>query len=139
MLDGHSNMKHSDLKVALEACTLRELILAKHGLNGPSTFRCNNTNHPINGIWASPNIQIKSGRYFAYDDVFMNTNHYCLRIEITFETAFGHIMPAITRPKARRLNCKGPRLVANYVRTYRKFLIKSNIPKRVKKLKECST
>jgi hypothetical protein len=43
MLDGNSNMKHSDLKTALEGCSLKEAILARHGANGPSTFRRNNT------------------------------------------------------------------------------------------------
>lgn len=35
MLSGNFNMKNSDLKLALETLTLKEVILAKHDLNGP--------------------------------------------------------------------------------------------------------
>ncbi len=129
-------MKNSDLKMALENLTLNEVLLKKHGLNGPSTFRRNNSKHPIDGIWASPNICLKAGGYFAYDDVFLNTDHRCLWLDISFENAFGHNMPAIIRPQARRLHCKDPRLVANYVKTYRSFLVKKHIPKKLRRLKE---
>jgi hypothetical protein len=50
MLDGNSNMRRSDLKDALELCSLKEIILNKHGLDGPETFRRNNTKTPIDGI-----------------------------------------------------------------------------------------
>ncbi len=100
LIDGNSNMKQSDLKSALTSCSLHEVILAKHGTEGPSTFRRNNTNNPIDGIWASPNIEIKAGGYFVYDSVFMNTDHRCLWVDITYVAAFGHKMPVIIKPSA---------------------------------------
>ena len=119
LIDGNTNMKQSDLKSALEECSLQEAIMKRHGLNGPSTFRRNTTNNPIDGIWTSPNIDISTGGYFAYDSVFLNTDHRCLWIDITFVTAFGHNMPIIHKPKARRLHCKDPRIVNNFVRLYK--------------------
>jgi exonuclease III len=95
LIDGNTNMKRSDLRSSLESLTLREVILEKHGLNGPSTFRRNNSKSPIDGIWASPGISIQAGGYFDYDEVLINTDHRCLWIDITFHTAFGHNMPAI--------------------------------------------
>jgi hypothetical protein len=50
LIDRNSNMKAGDLKNMLSSCTLREVILERHGLQGPSTFRRNNTNNPIDGI-----------------------------------------------------------------------------------------
>jgi hypothetical protein len=139
MLDGNSNMKHSDLKSALKALSLRELILDKHGMDGPSTFRHNNTIHPIDGVWAFPNIHIKAGGYFAYDEVFLNTNYHCLRIDFSYENAFGHIMPAIVKPQARRLHCRDPRVVKKYVQLYRKCLLKRNVSRRLQRLKDIAT
>jgi hypothetical protein len=100
MIDGNSNMRQGDLKSAFESCTLKEVILKKHGLDGPATFRRNNTMTPIDGIWSSPSIEIKACGYFDYDDVFPNTDHRCLWADITFVNAFGHNMPAIVRPAA---------------------------------------
>jgi len=45
-------------------------------------------------------------------------------------------MPTIIKPKARRLHCRDPRLIDNYLRRYKKFLIKNNIPRKLKRLKE---
>lgn len=53
LIDSNSNMKHNDLRSAFEKCCLREVLLEKHGLNGPSTFRRNNNRVPIDGIWAT--------------------------------------------------------------------------------------
>jgi hypothetical protein len=39
LIDGNSTMKQSDLKSALEKCYLRQVLLKKHGMYGPSTFR----------------------------------------------------------------------------------------------------
>jgi hypothetical protein len=127
LIDGNSNMKAGDLKNMLSSCTLREVILERHGLNGLSTFRRNNTNNPIDGIWATPNIEISAGGYFDYNEVIMNTDHRCLWIDVSYITAFGHVMPALNRPKARRLHNKDPRVVANYVRVFKSFIKKNNL------------
>ncbi len=84
MLDGNTNMHQGDLRLALESCSLKEAILNKHGVNGPATFQRNNTRTPIDGIWVSPNVEVKACRYFAYDSVFINTDHRCLWADIFF-------------------------------------------------------
>ena len=82
---------------------------------------------PIDGIWATPGIVIQEGGYFDYDSVFINTDHRCIWIDISFATAFGHNMPHISRPAARRLHCNDPRLVKNYVSKYEKFIFQNNL------------
>ncbi len=132
-------MKQSDLKNAFNSLTMKEVILDKHGLQGPSTFRRNNTKTPIDGIWATPNISILAGGYFDYDEVILNTDHRCLWIDVSYITAFGHTMLTIIKPAARRLHCKDPRLVDNYVQTYKKFILKNNLLGKVRKLKMISS
>ncbi len=127
LLDGNTDMKRSDLQKVLESCQLREVILEKHGVHGPSTYRRNNTNTPIDGIWATPGIVIQEGGYFEYDPVFINTDHRCLWIYISFISAFGHNMPHIIRPSARRLHCRDPRLVKNYVDRLENFILQNNL------------
>jgi hypothetical protein len=51
-----------------------------------------------------------------------------------FTQAFGHNMPAIIRPKARRLQSKDPRTVKNFVDCYRKLILDNGILDHVKKL-----
>ncbi len=138
MIDGNSNMKQSDLRNTLSSLTLKEVILDKHGLQGPSTFRRNNTKNPIDGIWATPSINISAGGYFDYDELILNTDHRCLWIDISYITAFGHTMPAIIKPSARRLHCRDPRLVDNYVRIFKKIIVQHNLLSKVRKLKELS-
>jgi hypothetical protein len=127
-------MKASDLASSLTKCHMREVLLEKHGLNGPSTHRRNNNKIPIDGIWASPGIEIVAGGYFGYDQVFDGTDHRCLWVDITYISAFGHNMPAIIRPPTRRLHCKDPRVVANFNYRLKEFYHKNNFFTRVAQL-----
>ena len=111
----NSNMKGSDLSCALQGLTLREVLLERHGLNGPSTHRRNsNSSAPIDGIWATPGVTIEAGGYFPYDAVFLGTDHRCLWVDITYKKAFGHNVAPLHKKQARRLHCKDPRLIDNY-------------------------
>jgi hypothetical protein len=126
MVDGNSDMRNGDLASALTSRNLREVILDKHGHNGPSTYRRNTSNTPIDGIWASPSINITGGGYFHYNEVFNNTDHRCLWIDISYIAAFGHNMPPLQRPKAR-LHNRDPRIVNNFIRLYEGFVHKHKL------------
>jgi hypothetical protein len=95
-------------------------------------IRRNTSRKPIDGIWASPSINIVGGGYFLFDEVFPDTDHKCLWIDITYITAFGHNMPAIVRPSARRLYCRDPHIVQNYLRIYERFIIKHSLLERAR-------
>jgi hypothetical protein len=139
VLDGNTNMRAGDLKQALEACSLTEAILSRHGPNGPETYRRNSTRTPIDGFWVSPNVEIKACGYFDYDSVFINTDHRCLWADISIVNAFGHTMPLFLKPSARRLHCRDPRIIQNYVSTLRKFIQSSNLLHKVQQLKRASS
>jgi hypothetical protein len=89
LINGNSYMKASNLSIALQALTLREVILERHGTKGLATHKRNSTKCPIDGIWATPGIKIVGGGYFQYDEVFTNTDHRCLWVDLTYEMAFG--------------------------------------------------
>jgi hypothetical protein len=118
MLDGNSDMRDSPLATALKNCSLTEVLLHRHGISGPSTFRRNQTRTPIDSIWASPGISILARGYLDFDQLLTGADHCTLWIDVSFVNAFGHVMPAIVKPKARCLHCRDPRVVHNYVRRY---------------------
>jgi hypothetical protein len=57
----------------------------------------------------------------------MNTDHRCLWIDVSYITAFGHVMPALLRPKACQLHSKDLRVVANYVQAFKSFIKKNEL------------
>jgi len=120
MIDGNSSMKNSDLSRALYNLTLKEAILEKHGLKSPETHKRSSTSLPIDSIWVSPGLGILKGGYFAYDEV-VPSDHRCLWIDVSFVTAFAHNMAPLCKKQPRRLHCKDPRLVQNYIKLFRHF------------------
>jgi hypothetical protein len=134
MLDGNCSMKNSDLSSALEQIHMEEVILKRHGKEGPATHKRNSTSTPIDGIWATSGITIERGGYFAYDEVIMNTDHRCLWVDTPFPSIFGHSLPPAKRRNAKRLHCRDPRLVENYIKLYHQFASPLNLFKRVNTL-----
>jgi hypothetical protein len=70
-------------------------------LGAPATYRRNS------GI----NIIAGGGGYFAFDEVFNNTDHRTLCCDFSFVDAFGHTMLAIIRPFEREMHYNDPRVV----------------------------
>jgi hypothetical protein len=139
LIDGNSNMRNSDLSRAFASLNLRDILLEKYGLNGPSTHARNTSRAPIDGIWAFPGIDIMAGGYLNYDEVFNGTDHRCLWIDHHYTTAFGHIMPRIVKPHMRCLTCQDPRIVKNFNRSLHQLYIKHNFLHKVRELDNQAT
>ncbi len=135
MLDGNSNMKGSDLSRALTQLSLVEAILERHGSDGPATHKRNSTKTPIDGIWLSPGLKIERGGYFEYDEV-IPSDHRCLWVDLSFTMAFGHNMPPLCKRQPRRLHCKDPRLVENFINLYHQFARPLNLFHRIQELEK---
>jgi hypothetical protein len=135
LIDGNSNMKGSDLSRAFTQLSLSEAILGRHGTVGPATHKRNSTQTPIDGIWVSPGIQIERGGYFEYDEV-IPSDHCYLWVDLSFTVAFGHNMPPLCKRQPRRLHCKDPRLVENYIKLFHQFAGTLNLFQRVKSLEQ---
>lgn len=135
MLDGNSNMKGSDLSRALTQLSLVEAILERHGSDGPATHKRNSTKTPIDGIWLSPGLKLERGGYFEYDEV-IPSDHRCLWVDLSFTMAFGHNMPPLCKRQLRRLHCKNPRLVENFINLYHQFARPLNLFHRIQELEK---
>ncbi len=137
MLDGNEDMRCGQLANIFSSIHLREVILQKHGLNAPSTYRRNTTDTPIDGIWASAGIDITAGGYFEMDEVITGTDHRCLWVDISYEVAFGYSgTPRITRPSARRLNTRNPIIRDNFNQRQRKLAEQHALLERIILLEE---
>jgi hypothetical protein len=53
-------------------------------------------------------------------------------MDLSFITAFGHTLPPLFCPQAKRLHCRDPRLVDNYIHLYHKYAKQCHLFQRVK-------
>jgi hypothetical protein len=95
----------------------------------PSTYKRNSSQTPIDGIWISPGLDITSGGYLPFDQLFQDMDHSGLWVDVAFTSAFGYKIPPIIKPKARRLNCRDPRLITNFNNHLRALIQKHNLLK----------
>jgi hypothetical protein len=126
MLDGNTNMKQSHLCDTLGVLGFKEAI--RHGTSGLETFCSNKNKTPIDGIWVSHHAVFAHSGYLDYDSIIPGGDHCCLWMDLSFVMTSGHNMPAITRPSARRLTCKDPRVIENYISKYEKLVKKFQLP-----------
>jgi hypothetical protein len=82
---------------------------------------------------------ITKGGYLPYEAVITSTNHCCLWIDISFESKFGHNMPSIIWASMRRLQCKDPRTVKNFIKVFRESIEKEDLLNRPKLLEQRAT
>jgi hypothetical protein len=99
LLDANDDMRNSNSSMTLSQLTLRETIMDRHGCTAPSTYKQNMSQTPIDGIWISPGLNIISGGYLPFDQIFQDTDHRCLWMDVSFISAFGYKMPPIVKPK----------------------------------------
>jgi hypothetical protein len=98
-----------------------------------STFKRNSRGHHIDGLWDSLTLRTINNGYMSYDSI-THSEHRCVWLEISYQEAFGHNMPAIARPTTHQLHCNDPRIVHNYTNKYLKLASKTNFFSRVIKL-----
>jgi hypothetical protein len=94
MIDANEDIK--SFHRAIQHTGLREALFSRHGPNAPATF--DGGSDPIDGIFVSPSIDIIIGGYFEFGFCpFMD--HRGLWLDIHYNNAFGHVMPAtLTAP-----------------------------------------
>jgi hypothetical protein len=107
MIDAYEDIRN--FANAIQATGLREVLLERHGQNALATY--NGGTDPIDGIFASPaSIDILIGGYLEFG-FGPHTDHRGLWLDIHFQIAFGHVMPAIATAQARCLKTKDPRIL----------------------------
>jgi hypothetical protein len=116
MLDGNEDSRAGALHTAFSNIQLHEAIINRHGTDTVATYNRNQKKTPIDGIWSNIGLSIKVGVFCGFDLLFPGTSHRTVWIELHYTEAFDHNMQAIIKPNARRLQCKDPRIVDNFIR-----------------------
>jgi hypothetical protein len=114
--DLSQDMWNSSTLQAFTRLTLREAILDRHGTNAPATYKRNTLNTPMDSCWISPGLEIIRGGYLPFDQLFQDTDHCGIWIDVSFTSAFGYILLPTPKPKARKLNCRDPRIMENFIK-----------------------
>ena len=112
---------------------LRELILERHGTNGPATTRSNTSQQAIDGIWATHGINISTGGYLPFHNG-PKSDHRILWIKVPMITAFGGYSPPTRVPAERRLRLHHPRIQNKYTKSLKQHLRHHNILERLQHL-----
>eukprot|EP00978_Attheya_sp_CCMP212_P000998 scaffold2064_cov29-Attheya_sp.AAC.1 len=113
MGDFNEDVRTEPLKESMFAkLSMREIIMSVNDpTKAPGTFNRGST--PIDGMWATFHLEpIRAG----YTDLAhgFGGDHRIGCADFTYENIFGHLLPAIERPIARRLRLGDPRVVAKF-------------------------
>jgi exonuclease III len=103
----------------------------KHDLSqAPATFMHGST--VIDGIWATPGIQVHKCGYFAPGDVAVG-DHSFLWMDVSYESALGH-KPSLPQTfQARRLRLYDSKTTTKYLDTYQSILHEQRvIPRQIR-------
>lgn len=111
MGDFNADIRGDLLRVFFGDLSMREIITSKHDpTKAPATFHAGSV--PIDGIWASLHIEPLNCGYTPFVNGF--GDHRLPWADLSYANAFGHVLPLIERPIARRLRLHDPRIVAKY-------------------------
>jgi len=106
-IDLNEDIRTAQFSRELKRRGIHEAITTRHGTGGPATYK--DGSNPIDGLFCSTDLLQFPCRYtMEYLD------HCALSIDVPMTTVFGHELPPIVRPAARRLQCKDPRIIAKY-------------------------
>jgi hypothetical protein len=113
MLDGNEDVQGTGISKVFEEVGLREVILERHGVvDAPLTY--NQGPVPIDGIWASLTLGGVKAGYVAFGSAVLS-DHRCLWVNISFQDAFGHVMPPIATAHMHCLKCCDHCVVKKYI------------------------
>ena len=111
------------------ALGLREVILDRHkSKSPPATNENNNNREPIDGIWASRELEVTAAGYLPFGEG-CDSDHRLLWADFSYHTVFGQECPSEYRTPAKKLRADDPRLVKRYNRQVKSELKKTTLIK----------
>jgi hypothetical protein len=102
-LDGNNHVRTSDVNAMLHHRGLLEIHGAQHPhLKTEATCNKNTNSIPVNGLWASPSIDILATGYYGFGELAIGkTDHPMIWADFSYETALGFQppQPSYTAPQ----------------------------------------
>eukprot|EP00978_Attheya_sp_CCMP212_P044879 scaffold325734_cov35-Attheya_sp.AAC.1 len=125
MGDLNDNVRSSKIVKFFEDLSMREIITGKHNSQqAPNTY--DRGSKPIDGIWATFHLEPHRCGYTAFNHG-CGGDHQISWAEFGYENAYGHDMPVIERPIARRLRLHDPRIVDKFNELREEYCSKHNL------------
>ena len=115
MMDTNENVFNGKLSKRL-ADDLIEMKEAVHGVKpgqGPNTHSSNTKLVPIDGIWHTPEIQVRTAAYLPFD--LCLGDHRPVVVDFLQASILGVNLPRVVAAEARRLNSKIDRVREAYI------------------------
>jgi len=102
--------------------------------DAPPTFQ--RGSRPIDGIFAAPQLlERAAGGYLAFGEA-VPSDHRAIWVDFVLPQVCPRRQEAYSQPKARRLQCKDPRVVDKYNNVLHEKLVKLNIPFRLQTIND---
>jgi hypothetical protein len=139
MLDANGDVRDGEVAQMFCESSMQEVLLEiDSDLPATSTFNRNFQDILIDGVFATPLVQLQAGGYFAFGQG-PGKDHRCLWFDISYQCAFGLSAPILGQFQALRLTCKDPRVRQRYTDLYRPFVQQHCLDVRSYNLQESST
>ena len=135
--DVNESVFHSSITDIFDAHNMRNVIFDMHpSLNPKRTCAASEEHRVVDGIWATPGIQVTRCGYLEPKD--FTGDHSLLWMDVSFSSALGHNPPDPVIPTARRLKLGYSHIVDKYLKIYERRIQKYNLIERQIRL-EAST
>jgi hypothetical protein len=97
--DINENIMNHHITTFFANLGLRHLIFSKHDpTSAPATYYQNQQGESVDGVWASPTLDLLRGGYLEKGD--FSGDHRPIWLEISYAQAFGRSLPPIWKPQA---------------------------------------
>jgi hypothetical protein len=113
-IDANEDVRCGDTHDTFQSLGMKEILLEAHrGKSPPATCDKNTLRQPIDGIFATPGINVIAGGYSAFN-AGCPSDHRYLWVDVSYKDAFGYSSPPLTNPPIRRLKTQDPKMVEIY-------------------------
>lgn len=133
MMDANEDIRLPIFRKFFDQFDMKEAILSRHPTK-PAVFTRTPGSQCIDGIWVSRSLEITKAGYTAFHPS-PSFDHRFGWIDITMESAFGHIMPPIQSYPTRRLKLHDPKVRRKYHSTLTKHFTKHRLQERTYRLR----
>ena len=109
---------------------MHHMVFCRHdpALAPPTCSRTTATKRNVDGVWGTANlVPLRCGFLEAGD---FPGDHVAIWFDIAYSDAFGHDLPTVFRPLARRLRLHDSKATKRYMDEYRKRINQLNLPAR---------
>ena len=115
MMDANDNVFSGKLskRLAEEPIDMKEAVHGVKPGQGPNTHIRNTKSVPINGIWHTPEIQVRKASYLPFD--LCLGDHRPVVVDFSQASILGVNLPRVVASEARRLNSKIDRVREAYI------------------------